>query len=104
MGHSICRLEKKVVLLTAKKKGVGQLNKERPFKYGKILRLDYEYPDSLDLIVLVDCSKGVRKMILSKDRLVKDSCGPESFKVPIKTSENTITCVRLWYRHYPLTI
>ena len=37
---------KKVVLLTTTNKGFVQLDKERPFRYGCILRLDYEDLDS----------------------------------------------------------
>ena len=33
-------------------------------------------------------------MYVSKDRLVKDSCGPEPFKVAIETSNNLITTLR----------
>ena len=84
-------LKKKVLLLTVKKKGEGQLNKERPFSYGRMLCFDYKDLDSLNLIILVDCSKGVQKMFLFEDQLVKDSSDPESFKVAIKTSKNLIT-------------
>ena len=51
--------------------------------YGCILRLDNEDSNSLNLIMMVDCSKRVRKMFLSEDRLVKESCGPESFKLTL---------------------
>ena len=68
---------KKVVLLTSRNKGQGQLAKDRPFNYDWILRLDYEDPDSENLLLLVECSKGVRKMWVCEDLLVKDSCGPE---------------------------
>ena len=37
---------KKVVLLTSQNKGHRQLEKEQPFGYGRILRLDYEDLDS----------------------------------------------------------
>ena len=33
---------------------------------------------------------------MSEDRLVKESCGPESFKVAIETSKNLITTLRLY--------
>ena len=85
---------KKVVLLTTRSKGHGQLTKEHPFFCGRVLRLDYEDLHSLNLILLVDCSKGVRKMYVFEDRLVKDSCGPESFKVTIEASYNLITTLR----------
>ena len=48
---------------------------------GRVLRLNYEDPNSLNLILLVECSKGVGKMYVSENRMVKDSCGPESSKV-----------------------
>ena len=64
--------KKKVVLDTAKKKGDNQLDKDRSFMYGRILRLKYEDSHYLNLIVMVDYSKGVHKMFLSEDRLVKD--------------------------------
>ena len=66
---------------------------DRPFSYGKILRLDYEDPDSTNMIVLGNCSKGVRKIIVSEDYLMKDSWGPESFHNDIETSTNLITAV-----------
>ena len=53
---------KKVVLLKARNKGRDQLMKESPFSYGCILRLDYEDPDSENLVLLVECSKLVQKM------------------------------------------
>ena len=69
---------KKVVLLISQNKDQGKLGKDKPFSYDRILRLDYEDPDSVNLILLVDCSKGVHKIFVSKDLLMKDSCGPES--------------------------
>ena len=87
---------KKVVLLIARAQGEGQLVSDCPFSYGRVLRLDYEDPNSLNLILLVECSKGVRKMYVSEDQLVKDSSGPESFKVAIETSNNLITTLRLY--------
>ena len=58
--------------------------------YGHILRLDYEDLDSVNLLVTIDCSKGVRKVYLLKDRLVKKSCGPESLKLDLESSQNLI--------------
>ena len=55
---------KKIVLLTTHNKGRGQLTKDRPFSYGRILQLDYEDPYSENL---VECSKGVQKMWVSED-------------------------------------
>ena len=74
---------KKFVLITTRNKGIGQLTKNRPFSYGRILRLDYEDPDLEKTVLLVECSKGVRKMWVSEDLLVKDSCDPESFRQEI---------------------
>ena len=87
---------KKVVLVTARNKGSGQIGKERPFMYGRLLRLDYEDPDSTSLILLVDCSKGVRKLYVSEDRLIKDACGPESFRFAIESTDNLITTLRTY--------
>ena len=75
---------KKVILITARAKGDGQLAKERPFFYGRILRLDYEDPDSQKLILLIETSMGVRKMFVSEERLVKEACGHEAFKISIE--------------------
>ena len=85
---------KKVVLLITRNKGRGQLTKDRPFSYGRILRLDYEDPDFENLVLLVECSKGVRKMWVSEDLLVKDSCGPKSFQQEIAITNNLITSLR----------
>ena len=41
----------------SRNKGQGQLAKDRPFGYGRILRLDYEDPDSETLVVLVDVQR-----------------------------------------------
>ena len=86
--------KKKVVLLVTRMAGRGILAQERPFAYGKILRLDYEDEDTTNLIVLVNCTKGVRKMLVSEDYLLKDSCGPESFRNAIETGSNLITTLR----------
>ena len=69
-----------VVLVTARNKGHGQLPKARLFSYGRLFRLDKEDSDSSTLILLVDCSKGVRKMYVSEEWLVKESCWSELFK------------------------
>ena len=45
--------------------------------YGRVLRLDYEDVDSVNLLAMIDYSKGVRKVFLSEDRLVKRCCGRE---------------------------
>ena len=49
---------KKVMLLTARIKGRGQLIKDRPFSYGRILQLDYEDPDPDCLVSLKDVGFG----------------------------------------------
>ena len=46
---------KKVVLLIARNKGHDQLAKEHPFSYERLFRLDYEDPDSNNLIILLGC-------------------------------------------------
>ena len=58
---------KKLVLLIARNKVHGQLTKEHPFFCGRVLRLDYEDLHSLNLILLVDFSQGVRKMYVFED-------------------------------------
>ena len=85
---------KSVVLVTARNKGHGQLGKERPFIYGRLLRLDYEDPDSSTLILHVNCSQEVRKMYVSEDRLVKEACGPESFRFAFESTDNLITTLQ----------
>ena len=85
---------KRVVLLNARNKDHDQLAKDHPFSYARLLFLDYEDPDSKSLILLVDCSKGVRKMYVSEDQLVKESRGLKSFKFAIETTDNLITTVR----------
>ena len=62
--------------------------------YGHILRLDYEDSDSVNLLVMIDCSKGVRKVYMSEYRLVMKSCGPESFKLDLESSQNLIVTLR----------
>ena len=86
--------KQKVVLYTPKKKGDGQLEKDTAFMYGRILRLDYEDFDSVNILVMIDCSKGVHKVYLSEDWLVKKSCGPESFKLDLESSQNLIVTLR----------
>ena len=86
--------KKKVMLYTAKKKGDGQLEKEPSFMYGRILRFDYEDMDSESILVMIDCARGVRKVFLSEDRLVKESCGPETFRKDLESSQNLIVTLR----------
>ena len=56
--------------------------------------MDYEDLDSENLVLLVECSKGVRKMWVLEDLLVKDSCGPESFRQEIAFTNNLIKSLR----------
>ena len=70
---------------------VAQLTKDKPFSYGRMLRLDCEDPESENLVLLAECSKGVRKMWVLKNLLVKESCGPESFRLEIAFTNNLIT-------------
>ena len=87
--------KKKVLLYTAKMKGDGQLERDTTFMYGRILRLDYEDSDSVNLeLAMIDYSKGVRKVYLSEDHLVKKSCGPETFKIDLDNSLNLIVTLR----------
>ena len=86
--------KKKVVLYMAKKKGDGELERQTPFMYGRILRLDYEDVDSVNLLAMIYSSKGVRKVFLSEDRLVKKCCGPETFKIDLEDSLNLIVTLR----------
>ena len=90
---------KNLVSVTAWNKGYGQIAKERPFMYGRLLQLDYEDPDFLTLILLVDCSKGVHKMYVSEDFLVKEACEPrkvlpESLRFTIESTDNLITTLQ----------
>ena len=86
--------KKKVVLYTAKKKGDGQLERDTPFMYGCILCLDYEDLDLVNLLAMIDCSKGVCKVYLLDNRLVKKSCGPETFKIDLENFLNLIVTLR----------
>ena len=56
--------KKNLVVLVTRLEGRGMLAQDRPFNYGKNLRLDYKDAYSNNLIVLVGCTKGVRKMIV----------------------------------------
>ena len=57
---------KKVVLLTARNKGRGQIMKERPFSYGHTLRLDYEDPDSKNLVLVRTSTEIERSLVLKR--------------------------------------
>ena len=43
---------------------------------------------------MIDCSKGIHKVFLSEDRLVKKSCGLETFKIDLEDSLNLIVTLR----------
>ena len=66
---------KKLVLIVARSAGPGKLAQGHTFSYGRVLRVDYEDPDSMNMILLVDCSKGVRKIFVLEDNLVKANLG-----------------------------
>ena len=57
---------KKVVLLTARNKGRGQLTKDRPLSYRRILRLDYEDPDSKNLVLVRTSTEIERSLVLKR--------------------------------------
>ena len=58
--------------------------------------MDYEDPDSENLVLLVECFEGVRKMWVSETLLVKNSCGPQSFRHEIAFTNNLITSLRAY--------
>ena len=70
------------------------LKKDTTFMFGRILRLDYEDSDSVNILVMIDYSEGVRKVYLSEDRLVNKSCGLESFKLDLDSSQHLIVTLR----------
>ena len=84
----------KVVLYTKKMKGDGKLERDTTFMYGHILGLDYEVSDSVNLLPMIYYSKGVHKVYLSKDCLVKKSCGSETFKIDLENSLNLFVTLR----------
>ena len=65
-----------------------------------MLRLDYGDLDSENLVLLVECSKGVQIMWVSENLLVKDSCDPESFRQEIPFTNNLITSLRPYIQHH----
>ena len=85
---------KKLVLIVARSAGPGKLAQGRTFSYGRVLRVDYEDPDSMNMILLVDCSKGVRKIFVLEDNLVKANCGPQVLREAIEASKNLIPTLR----------
>ena len=50
--HAVCGLKEEGCVVYRKKEGGAQLDNDKPFMYGHILRLEYEYSNSLNLIVM----------------------------------------------------
>jgi hypothetical protein len=81
-------------LIVACSLGIRKLTQGRTFSYGRLLQVDYEDPDSMNMILLVDCSKGVRKIFVLEDNLVKANCGPQVLREAIEASTNLIPALR----------
>ena len=85
---------KKFIFIVARSVGSGKITEGRTFSYVRVLRVDYEDPDSMNMILLVDCSKGVRKIYVLEDNLVKVNCGKEVLREVIEASTNLVPTLR----------
>ena len=66
----------------------------RRFTYGKVLRVDYEDEDILNILLHAETSKGERLIKLSEDRLVLDFCEPVELQNIIYKGKNMIISLR----------
>jgi hypothetical protein len=76
---SLCYQEQvsRLILILGKVTGDGVIKSDlHVFSYGRVLRLDYEDDNSLNLIMKLETSKGKRNITLSMGKLVLTFCEP----------------------------
>ena len=68
--------ERRLLLVLGKNPGRGVIEGGRQFPYGKVVHVNYQDEDSMNLLVHTKTSKGDRVLVLSETKLIVKKCMP----------------------------
>ena len=64
------------------------------FTYGRLRNVDYEDSESSNLILDVQSTTGMRRVVVDENNLVTDCCTPKVLRKDIQTKNNLIVALR----------
>ena len=66
-----------LLLIFAKSEGKGKLEKGKMFTYGRLRNVDYEDSEFSNLLLDVQPTAGMRRVVVDENNLVIDCCTPK---------------------------
>ena len=83
-----------LLLIFAKSEGKGKLEQGKMFTYGRLRNVDYEDSESSNLLLDVETSGGIRRVLVDENNLVPECCSPKVLRKDIQTKNNLIVALR----------
>ena len=83
-----------LLLIFAKSEGKGKLESGKMFTYGRLSNVDYEDSKSSNLLLDVESSGGIQRVLVDENNLVPEWCSPKVLRKDIKTKKNLIVALR----------
>ena len=83
-----------LLLIFATSEGKGKLEKGKIFTYGRLRNVDYEDSESSNLLLDVQSTTGMRRVVVDDNNLVTDYCTPKVLRKDIQTKNNLIVALR----------
>ena len=83
-----------LLLIFAKSEGKGKLEQGKMFTYGRLRNVDYEDSESSNLLLDVESSGGIRRVLVDENNLVLECCNPKVLRKDIQTKNNLIVALR----------
>ena len=86
--------ERRLLLVLGKNPGRGVIEGGRQFPYGKVVQVDYQDEDSMNLLVHTETSKGDRVLVLSETQLIVKKCMPLELARILGETKNIIVALK----------
>ena len=83
-----------LLLIFATSEGKGKLEKGKMFTYGRLRNVDYEDSESSNLLLDVQSTSGMQRVVVNENNLVTDCCTPKVLRKNIQTKNNWIVVLR----------
>ena len=83
-----------LLLIFAKSEGKGKLEQGKMFTYGRLRNVDYEDSESSNLLLDVETSRGIRRVLVQENNLLLECCNPKVLRKDIQTKNNLIVALR----------
>ena len=83
-----------LLLIFAKSEGKGKLHSCKMFTYGRLRNVAYEDSESPNLLLDVESSGGIRRVLVDVNNLVPECCSPKVLRKDIQARNNLIVVVR----------